>query len=371
MTTVADLHNEAMEFTELAFLARMRGEQVDSMGLFQKALEHELDAIDKMSERVEPTFSVLCRSAATLALDCNEFRKAEQIVTRALSQDIPEEIAEELRDLLEQVRFKRHLTLRNVTLEDDEIRMSLAGQGVGFGVVKFDEFLSRATDTSKMILRIVERKQHKPFRERGRPEKSLRDNYELFLSLPRAAGFSVTLKIGRPAQQFLPGLLLEPAVILDEFMDLIDLANRSQFEEIKKRIPDPAYFRNFVALSKKIAPDGKNIRQVGFTAIRAKSERFVELTKPSVEFPPIAMEDSSTKSEHVIVRGVLLYADGMHADNGLIKVIEEETKKTHTVMVPEGIMSDIVRPMWDSVIEVEGKREGNLIILEDIREAPI
>ena len=39
-------------------------------GLFEQALEREIAAIGALDEYIVPTFSVLHRSAATLALDC-------------------------------------------------------------------------------------------------------------------------------------------------------------------------------------------------------------------------------------------------------------------------------------------------------------
>lgn len=53
-----------------------------------------------MGESVEPTFSVLHRSARTLALDCNQLRRDEELAARALAKDPPPEIAAELRELL-------------------------------------------------------------------------------------------------------------------------------------------------------------------------------------------------------------------------------------------------------------------------------
>ena len=100
--SVRDSHNKATDFAERTFMARMQGNTEESTRLFEKALENELMAISKLEAegRIEPTYSVLHRSAGTLALDCNQPRKAEQIATKALAQDPPQEIADELRELL-------------------------------------------------------------------------------------------------------------------------------------------------------------------------------------------------------------------------------------------------------------------------------
>lgn len=279
MKSIKELHNQSMDFAELAMLARLRGNFEEAASLFKKALTFELESIKilDVNERTEPTYSVLHRSAATLALDCNEPRQAEQIVAKALSGNPPAEIAEELRDLLEQINFRRHLLRRGITLDDDEMQMSLAGKSVGFGVINSDEFMQRVQNASKVIYRIVERQQNKPFRDKGRIKKSLKDEYEVFVSVPRAASFSVTPKLGRPiSQQKLPGFLRNSEII-DEFMALMDLVNRDEVDELKKRIPDEAYFRNFIGLSKLIAPDGDDIKLVGFTSSRKGKDNLVSL----------------------------------------------------------------------------------------------
>ena len=49
---------------------------------------------------LEPTRSVLHRSAAVLAVECAELRDAERLIGRALAGNPPADIADELRDLL-------------------------------------------------------------------------------------------------------------------------------------------------------------------------------------------------------------------------------------------------------------------------------
>ncbi len=387
MNDLRDFHNEAMEFAELALTARVQGDREQSMDFFEKALDLELRAIaelDKNHAIIEPTYSILHRSAGTLALDCNKTRQAEQIVAKALAQNPPEEIAEELRNLLEQIHFKRHLGLRGIELEENEMQLSLSGQDVGFGVVTSDEFLSRVTDSSKLIQRIVERKNNRPFRESGPPPKNLTE-YRLFLSTPRAASFSVTMRLGRSTgQPSLPGIphpkTSKTNEIIDEFMDLVEFANNLKVTEIQERIPDPTYRRNFLSLAKKIAPDGKRIRQVGFTTIRNGVERIAEMTKPVSELSILTGPGTAsttihqTATESTIIQGRLLYADSTKKNDDKIKVIDLEGKE-HKVKVPEGMMNDIVRPMWNLPIRIKGVRKkigrGSVIELEDIEPVDI
>lgn len=369
--TVNEYHKLSMDCAEMAMMARAMKNMPEAHRLFKEALELELKAITELERGivVEPTYSILHRSAATLALDCNEPRQAEKLVTSALSKDPPHELQEELRDLLEQVNFRRHLFLRGVELdEEDEMQMSLAGNHVGLGIVHSQEFLQRVGDASKLIYRIVERKQNKPFREHGPTKGSIKDEYEIFVSVPRAASFAVTLKLGMPtSQKNLPGIS-DTSEIVDEFMDLMTLVNRSDHAQIEARIPDLAYRTNFVQLAKRIAPDGDDISLVGFTSVRKGHLQFVEVTKHKkdiLDFTDTQKEEKPA-SKKVEVRGILCFADATHQKAGLIRI--KEGNKTYNVKVPEGMMNDIVKPLWDCSVVVRGRQSGSTIELEDIEE---
>ena len=103
MSALNELHDKAMDLAFFALRERSQGNDAKALPLFRQAFELELAAIEAMQEYIEPTFSVLHRSAATLAIDCNELRKAEQLAASALARDPPEFIAQQLREVLEQV----------------------------------------------------------------------------------------------------------------------------------------------------------------------------------------------------------------------------------------------------------------------------
>lgn len=104
--TVRDLHRQAMDLAEAAILARRRDRFAPEVfALTREAFENERRAADLLADPAapEPSRSVIHRSAATLAANCGEYREAERLIGRALAGEPPEEIAEELRDLLERV----------------------------------------------------------------------------------------------------------------------------------------------------------------------------------------------------------------------------------------------------------------------------
>src|SRR5262249_61315975 len=90
---------------------RRRGAGPEPAARLRQALDHERRAAELAAAdlALEPTRSVLHRSAATLAWQCGEYREAERLITTALSGTPPEAIAEELRDLLLRVYFEQSL----------------------------------------------------------------------------------------------------------------------------------------------------------------------------------------------------------------------------------------------------------------------
>ena len=76
-------------------------------------IEHQLDA--------EPSRSILHRSAATLAVDCGEFKAAERLIATALSGNPPEEIAEELKDLFIQINLRPYLERNGINIDNEKI----------------------------------------------------------------------------------------------------------------------------------------------------------------------------------------------------------------------------------------------------------
>ncbi len=109
MSRIKNLHHQAMRLADQASDLRRKGEEQEANARLHQAFEHERRAAElaAMDLALEPTRSVLHRSAATLAWQCGEYREAERLITTALSGTPPETIAEELRDLLLQVYFEQ------------------------------------------------------------------------------------------------------------------------------------------------------------------------------------------------------------------------------------------------------------------------
>jgi hypothetical protein len=376
MNELKVLHRDAMARVDLALSAKSQGEAELALAYFREAYELESKAAFSLVGDLqnEPTRSVLMRSAATIALDSNLTAEAERLVCLALSGNPPLEIAEELRDLWEQVIFQRHLDLRGISLHEDEIQMSIAGKAVGFGIAPANAFVDRVEKTETLLFRTAERKRNRPFRESGRYGKQIEESLELYVSVPRAASFAVTFKVGRSGQLSLPGASLAEEVI-DEFIDCLNLYTEGNEDKLKEKIEQADYFRNFIGLARGIAPDGKNVNLVGFTTLRHGEIRRVALrpersdvqSEVPVMLAPPRKIGAATPAK-VQVTGMLKMADSRKEGKDQIQLIDQNGLQ-HTVTVPPGMMNDIVRPLWDTLVTVTGVQHGSKVTLEDIRPA--
>jgi hypothetical protein len=360
---IVTLHHEAMDLASEAFIVRMQGRIDHADNLTREAFTKEKEAANLIANNfdLEPSRSVLHRSAASLALECSELREAEKLIAVALSGEPPQEIANELRDLLEQVYFQRHLDLRGIQLSRSEFQVSLAGNSVGLGLVPNHEFASRIGSLEKLIYRTAERKKERPFRKGGNPTKEVSEEVEVYISTPRAASFAVSFRLGK--QLSLPGLGL-PEQIIDEIFYALKLFNDSNFEEIRRIISDNDYYQNFVGLARNIAPDGNNINMVGFTASRDNYEEKLIMSTPRsktlfLENGEVdASSETKSKENNFEIKGKLKFADSTKTD-GFIKVIgiEGEVSK---IKVPIGIMGDVVRPLYEENVIVRGIIKGKI-----------
>lgn len=364
-----DLHQRAMGLVDAAHLAKMTGDHVRYSELTKEAFALEAEAAWAMAGALdlEPTRSVLFRSAASLALETGSQREAERLISAGLAGEPPPEIAEELRDLLEDVYFARHLDLRGIVLAPSELQMTIDGNAVGFGIARSDSFIQRLKDFEKLIFRTAERRMGREFRERGRVPKSLTENFELYLSAPRAASFAVTLRLGQSEQLDLPGVDFS-ADTINDLLQALEIFESGDEIALEEHIPDETYRMNFVGLAEGIAPDGQQVKTVGFTVGNSDGERRVALKTPKAELrkqrrhksaAPTAADQDAERT----VIGTLLEADARKQKEGMIEIVDDSGAPIRLV-VPRGMMSDIVKPMFEERVEALAVvREGKLYLV--------
>jgi hypothetical protein len=366
-----------MRYAERAAVAKIKGTLGEADELLHLAYENEANAARLLTDdyEAEPTRSILFRSAATLAIQCNEYSAAEKLVALGLIGNPSAEIANEFRDLFDSINFHRHLETKGLVLGEDELQLSISGPAVSVGIAPSEHLITRLEDSRKLILRTISRLKGNPFRDAG-PIKSEVKDYDLFISVPRPASFAVSLRVSRPKP--LPGFeqeidYIESSTIIDELMSCLDSFNRSNETELHNKIKEDSYYRNFVGMAKKIAPDGNDIKQVGFTVHREREERSLSLTRTraqivSQEMRKAAATEGAREGGLTSITGKLLYADARRGSKPKIMLIDEEGA-SHRISVPEGMMSDIVKPLWEQRVKVTGSYRRKTLYLEDIEQS--
>jgi len=120
---VASLHDRAMEAADDAFAARRSGDGRSALEHFRRSFELEREAAKAVALdlSLEPSRAILHRSAATLALDCGEYREAQRLLAAGLAGNPPPEYRDELSELLLQVTRELEV-LRGLRERRDDIR---------------------------------------------------------------------------------------------------------------------------------------------------------------------------------------------------------------------------------------------------------
>jgi hypothetical protein len=354
MTKIQEFHRNAMEFAEQAFVAKSNGEFEQANIFFHQAYENERAAakLSVKENAPEPTLSILHRSAATLAIECSKYREAEKLIAFALSGNPPNEITEELRDLLEKVNFYRHLELRGITLEPNEFQYSISGDVISLGMALADVLI----DKFKYIKRLV---RGTAGRLIGKIYNELNElNLEIYVSVPRTASFAISFKVGYPSQQPLLPEIIHPAInIIDEMAYCLDLYNRSEIDRLIERINSDDYYNDFISSADHIVPDGEKIKVVGITTIKDGIVNKVALTGPKEKI--IVKKEPKTESS-------IKLAGTLHFE-GKIKLIDDQGKD-YLIIVPEDMRSEIIKQLLEPNVIVTGLQTKRGIKLQDIKK---
>jgi hypothetical protein len=339
-----------MQAADQALEAR-RAQQADaSLELFRQALDSESKAA--ALTRQQPSRSILFRSAANLAIEAGDYGRAEQLACLGLIGNPPEDIADELRHALDRATFRRHLRLGGVTLSPSAIQLSIAGPAVGYGDVPEPEIVSRVDAYRKLITRSVSRKRRIPFSESPHTRSEDAD-FQLFLSAPRAASFAVTLRVGAREMQEHFNFDVSPDAVVKDVMQNLRHFESEREQELRQAIPDGDYRRNFVALARKLAPDGKRITLVGVT--RAADGVTDELAMMQPRASHQVRKPKASDAPIVSLEGRLNFADspdGKKSGRIKLRTIDAEYK----IAVPKGILSDIVRPHFDELVKIRARK---------------
>jgi hypothetical protein len=382
MPTVETLHAKSMDLAEEAFLAQKKGNRSEARNLFLRALDFEQKAVSQLSpiKSSEPTRSILYRSAASIAYHAGDYESAERLIANGLSGYPPPEIKDELKNLYEDINFMLHLSGKGLILTPDQWMMTIAGNSVKYGSAAAEILMTRVEVVTKLFYRTVERLLKVPYRISSRISREIKDKYGLFVNAFIPGSFAVSFQIGCPDPQLLlfdelKKEPVEPSDVIDEIMKCFEVFENDDSNSLKERFNDDDYFENFVALAKQIAPDGENVKSVGFVSLSKNQERPVSLRKTRKEFVQLADIHTKNETDEDIVKvsytGLLRYANSpIKGKFGTVKLIDSDTKRTHNINVPISLMKDVVQPFYEEYVIIQGYNKNGKIYLEEIQLEP-
>lgn len=372
MKTPKEFHENAMSLYEESLAAKAKGHEKERLYLLEKALELEKEAAFLLKERydLEPTRSKLFASCATMAYQLSDYRESEKMVAFALSGNPHFDVLEELRDLFDKVNFYRHLTTHGIELSDNEFRFTLgSGNEIMKGFARGDEVKSRIDGIEAIFSRTVQRMNNKPYQSKGRVSDEEAKISQLYYATPQAASFAITFKVPKPKQT----LLFEDSnteKYVDEMIECIDLVNQGKIKELREKIPDVSYFQSFIINTRKIAPDGSNVKEVGFTVYRNNKEEIHPFRKIQSEILMIenvteienVEQEQEKKREQTIVTGVLLASDTTKKSVIVVETIYGYTKnrkakkpkqKKHKITFVTEAQKELVRDHYEEDVTVQ------------------
>jgi len=382
MKRVKSLHNKAIEIAELAFKLKREGKIDRSVKEFSKAFKIEREAADliPIDKKNEPSRSILYRSAGSLALNANLFIEAEKMVANGLLGFPPKEIADELRDLFDQINFERHLDLKGVKLSNNEFLFSLAGGSeVGHGYVRSEEFIKRIVIINDITLKEVERRIKKTVKNKKKPNPKVVQMYKPFLQTPKASSFQVVIQIGESQDNTLfPDYDTVSESIIEHILDSVELVNNSSIDKLRKKFEnnEEEYFDHILTSIKNLAPDGKKVKMIGLKGNEEVNGKEVKFIRPhkDIKFEAFDLkkqkeqekEQREKEGSSIVLIGILDFARSKKNEIA----ITDRNGKEHVIKVSEGRLAAIVKSNYEDEVKITGtiesKGKKQIIALTDL-----
>lgn len=381
MSTVNELHVKAVDLAEEAFLLKKSGKLEEAKQIFLEALIIEEKAAFMLPPEAdsEPTRSIIFRSAASLAFNSGDLEKADWLIANGLAGYPPFVIAEELKNLYEEVNFQRHLSAKGIILSEKNWLMTLHGNATSYGKASADLILTRVDKLSALYYRTVERLLNLPYRANGSIRAELKSKYGLFIDAFAPASFAISFHVGKPDNQLKlefpdlePRTAIDPEKVVDEVMTCFKILEGNKPENLKERFPDDVYYDNFIGLAKQLAPDGDAVKMVGFSVNREGENKPVALRKnrrqiiesSTEQIKSINDETPLSKKEFT---GVLRHANSpLKRKYGTVKLIQKDDGTFINVKVAIALMKDVVQPYYEESVKILVSEINHKYYLEEI-----
>jgi len=93
-------------------------------------------------------------------------------------------------------------------------------------------------------------------------------------------------------------------------IDCFTFFSQAQEDRLRERIPQESYYNNFIALAKRIAPDGECVSVVGLTSLIRGAKVKLAITRKQKDIAPVTKIMAPPEQTRLVrVTGRLLLAD--------------------------------------------------------------
>jgi hypothetical protein len=358
MSDICTLHDQAMHMMNEAYSLKNANRNEEARQKFLDACNLELQSasyVEKLPEN-EPSRSMLFLGAASLAWHGEDFALAERLIGEGLSGYPPEDVKNDLRQLLDDVALSLAIRNSSAVLREEEAEMRLYGDGVGHGRIQSKSLISRVEAINQLISRTTQRRYNLPFESRPRKRGAYPD-YQIDIAWAEAGSFGIKLRLTQKIHEPISLLQKNPAGILKDVLDNLALLNSGDTENLKKNIHDEEYYIHFIAQAKEVFPDGNIVSRV---AIIVK-HNYLQLQntrqdiRNTIMQQDISVDNKKKKDSTTIFRGYLMVSDGIKSQ---FTIVQDDGTKPVKIKVRNALEELAKKHFGDKVeaaCEVKGK----------------
>lgn len=368
------LHREASELANRARIAQFDDDEMAYLNLTRQAFEKESESAGLL--RQNPShhmFSILHRSAATLAYRCGEFKAAEDTILYGLRLTNNERLRTELYDLLDSVRLAIKYGAGLNEVDGEDLVMTLHGVEANKQLIEPVMLSRRITNFASLVRNTIASENEHSFRNRSKVDH----DYQVLAKALSPGSYRIGMTMNYLGAKRFSNVTYFDGV-RSKVLENLRLLNGGNIDRLKGNTRDNGYLYNLIGLAKELAPDRIFINAVGIEAnIEGQRNSIIlDRTRDDLNEMVLPFDEESIADEYRItedrdtVVGTLQKAD---ATKNLVRLLTDEGKWWQ-IVVPEGLAEDVVKPYFGDRVQVEGrhmikKKKAKRLYLHDIRAA--
>lgn len=359
-----ELHRQSVE---LAFGAgRLRtSSRSDAENLYKSAAELEVRALQQIPPDKPRTRAIIGLSAASLLFKGAEYRQAANLSLSLLSEEIPDDLREQLQGILQAVWSEEAKRQAPSKFLPGQVIISLSGGEIVTGGAPLDLIVSKVQNIQNFFIRTIEYLSELPFRRRGPAPVEVRDYCRPWLFQAPAGSYQFAVAVEAPKQSDMFKMHISPSEITDKFLDIMQASTSESSEELERIVTKEEYRDGFLKLSRSLSPSGKSYEKVRIysydnpkeinlsTDARAYTNDHIVTSRP----PELTNDDGVITG---VLRALDLNNDWLELDIGV---------RHQRVTGLEDAIDDIIGPLVNKRVHVKYVRKGRKLKFIDIEES--